>query len=134
MPNHYHLLVRLESEEFSERMQAFGTSYCKAINKQAGHSGTLFQGRFQAKHADEESYLVHLSRYIHLNPVESGLVDMPGDWEFSSYREYIGDRGGTLPNTEIVLREFQSREHYRAFVETRPSQPTVSLDHLLFDE
>jgi len=133
MPNHYHLLIRLESTEFSQRMQAFGTSYSKAINKQMGRSGALFQGRFQAKHVDEENHLVHLSRYIHLNPVEAGLVKVPHEWEFSSYREYIGLRAGTLPATEILLSEFQSREQYRSFVETE-SEHTVSIDHILFDE
>ncbi len=98
-----------------------------------GRSGALFQGRFQAKHVDEEKYLVHLSRYIHLNHVEAGLVEVPHDWEFSSYREYIGLRAGTLPATEILLSEFQSREHYRGFVETK-SEHTISIDHVLFDE
>jgi len=48
MPNHYHFLVRLESEMFPGGMQAFGTSFSKAINKQMGRVGPLFQGRFQA--------------------------------------------------------------------------------------
>jgi putative transposase len=134
MPNHYHFLVRLESEEFSARMQAFGTSFSKAINKHADRSGGLFQGRFQAKHVEEESYLVHLSRYIHLNPVEAQLVNSACDWEFSSYREYIGTRTGTLPNTEILLRDFCSRSHYREFVETKQGENKLGLKHLLFTE
>ena len=133
MPNHFHLLIRLNSNNFSERMQSFGTSYSKAINKQIGRSGALFQGRFQAKHVDEIRYLVHLSRYVHLNPVEAKLASTPGDWEFSSYRDYIGARAGTLPVTGIVLREFNSQDHYRKFVEDR-AEETVSIKHLLFDE
>jgi hypothetical protein len=109
-------------------------SYSKAINQRTGRSGTLFQGRFQAKHVAEESYLLHLSRYIHLNPVEARLVGAPGDWEFSSYREYSGARAGTLPNTQIILREFPSRQRYCDFVEHSPSVSAVSIDHLLFDE
>ena len=126
MPNHYHLLVRLESEEFSKSMQAFGTSYTKAINRQTGRTGTLFQGRFQAKHVVDETHLVHLSRYIHLNPVMARLVTKPADWEFSSYPEYAGIREGTLPCTEVMLREFASREHYHRFVETGPAKSPVS--------
>ncbi|HUG71111.1 MAG TPA: transposase [Pirellulaceae bacterium] len=134
MPNHYHLLLRVESNHFSERMQAFGTSYSKAINKQIGRSGTLFEGRFQAKHVDQESYLLHLSRYIHLNPVAARLVRQPAEWEFSSYREYLAIRAGTLPCPQIVLGEFSSREHYRRFVESKPSETAASIDHLLFEE
>lgn len=133
MPNHYHFLVRLESGHFSERMQAFTTSYTKSVNKQTGRSGTLFQGRFQAKHVDNEDHLTHLSRYIHLNPVKARLVDRPNNWEFSSYREYCGSRSGTLPATEIILRDFQSPEHYCRFVETA-SKRSVAIDHILFDE
>jgi len=103
MPTHYHLLILLEEVDLSHRMQLFSISYTKAMNKRYDRVGSLFQGAFQAKHVDGNDYLVHLSRYIHLNPVMAGLVKRPEDWEFSSYREYIDLRNGTLPQPEIVL-------------------------------
>jgi hypothetical protein len=67
-------------------------------------------------HVDRNEYLVHLSRYIHLNPVVAGLAKQPEDWEFSSYRDYIGLHKGTLPEPEIILSQFLTRDAYREFV------------------
>ena len=133
MPTHYHLLILLKEADLSHRMQLFSISYTKAMNKRYDRVGSLFQGAFQAKHVDGNNYLVHLSRYIHLNPVMAGLVERPEDWEFSSYREYIGLRDGTLPQPEIVLSQFPSREAYREFVEAYfPSEREI-IAGLLFD-
>ncbi len=106
MPNHYHFLVRLLTDELSDAMQSFSQSYAKAINLRRKRTGPLFQGRFQAIHVDEDAYLRHLTRYIHLNPVAAGLVSYPEDWTWSSYREYVRYREGTLPNVQTVLQEF----------------------------
>ncbi len=133
MPTHYHLLVLLKEADLSHRMQLFSISYTKAMNKRYDRVGALFQGAFQAKHVDENNYLVHLSRYIHLNPVMAGLVERPEDWEFSSYREYIGLRGGTLPKPEIVLSQFPSPEAYREFVESYTPREREIIADLLFD-
>src|SRR5258708_7069643 len=102
MPNHYHLVVSVHSPNFSEAMRSFGQAYTQAINRRFDRSGTLFEGRFQAIHIDREANLMHLSRYIHLNPVKARLVELPEAWEYSSYREYVGLRNGTLPNIEPI--------------------------------
>ena len=133
MPTHYHLLVLLKEADLSHRMQLFSISYTKAMNKRYDRVGALFQGAFQAKHVDENNYLVHLSRTIHLNPVMAGLVERPEDWEFSSYREYIGLRAGTLPKPEIVLSQFPSPEAYREFVESYTPREREIIADLLFD-
>ena len=65
---------------------------------------------------DGDTYLVHLSRYLHLNPVLAGLVEAPEDWRYSSYKDFAGLRSGTLPNPQIVLDQFPSVEAYREFV------------------
>ena len=105
MPNHYHLLVYLKTDTFGEDvMQPFMVSYSKAINKQEGRVGPLFQGPYKAKHVHNDRYLMHLSRYIHLNPVTAGLAEKPEEWAYSSYLEYVGLRAGTLPQPNIVLR------------------------------
>lgn len=132
MPTHYHLLVYLKTDVFSKRvMQPFGVSYTKAINRQQNRVGPLFQGPFKATLVDQEAYLIHLTRYIHLNPVSAGLVRSPADWSYSSYRDYIGLRQGTFPCPDVVLAECVSREGYREFVESGEdvSRP---VRHLLF--
>jgi hypothetical protein len=106
MPNHYHFILRVVTPHLSHAMQRFGFSYTKSINKRKNRTGNLFQGAFQAKRIDSEEYLLHLSRYVHLNPVRAKLVHSAEAWEFSSYREYVGLRGGTLPQVESVFCEF----------------------------
>jgi REP element-mobilizing transposase RayT len=137
MPNHYHLLVQVKmpkvSGDVSNEMMRFSVSYTKAMNRRYDRVGSLFQGPFQAKHVGKNAYLVHLARYIFLNPVMAGLVDRPEDWEFSSYRECIGLRNGTLPNPEVVLGQFPSRAAYREFVEAYVPDEREMIASLLFD-
>jgi len=133
MPNHYHLLVRVLSSEFSEAMRSFGQAYTQAINRRFDRSGTLFESRFQAIHVDREADLMHLSRYIHLNPVEAGLVELPEAWEYSSYREYTGLRDGTLPDIEQILCEFATRSAYARFVESGIAGADELIRHLVID-
>ena len=85
-------------------------------------------------------YLLHLSRYIHLNPVHAGLVEQPEDWEYSSYPEYVGLRGGSLPQMKIILELFgpagqeQIIEQYRDFVMDAGERDYKAISHLLMDE
>jgi REP element-mobilizing transposase RayT len=133
MPNHYHWLTRLKTDDLSGPMQAFALSYTKAVNKRYARTGALFQGRFRAIHVDRDEYLLHLSRYIHLNPVTAGLVKRPEDWEFSSYLEFIGLRNGTLPTPGLVLAQFPSPEAYRRFVEAYAESDKKIIEHLMLD-
>ncbi|HHH41248.1 MAG TPA: transposase, partial [Chloroflexi bacterium] len=131
MPNHFHLLVCPHDDQLSRRLQRFSISYTKAMNNRYERTGALFQGQFQAVHVDRNDYLLHLSRYIHLNPVAAGLVARPEDWEFSSYREYVNLRRGTLPDPAIVLSQFPTPAAYRAFVESYKAGDEEIIAHLL---
>ena len=73
------------------------------------------------------------ANYLFLNPVMAGLVERPKDWEFSSYRECIGLRNGTLPNSEVVLDQFSSRAAYREFVDAYVPAEREMMASLLFD-
>jgi hypothetical protein len=89
---------------------------------------------------------LHLSRYIHLNPVRAGLVKCPKDWVYSSYRDYVGLRDGTLPQMTIVLEQLQElrglhdfgstemRQEYREFVESHLPDSDSAVAHLRFDD
>lgn len=134
MPNHYHLLIYVLCDAFGhEVMQPFGTSYTKAINQEQNRVGPVFQGRFKGKQVEKDGYLLHLSRYIHRNPVEAGLVTHPADWPYSSYRDYIGLRQGTLPQSEVILAQFASVASYAAYVEEGDDK-YKPIRHLLFTE
>jgi len=133
IPNHYHLLAYLKTDDLSRQMQPFALSYTHAINKRYTRAGALFQGRFKAIHVDQDRYLLHLSRYIHLNPVAAGLVRWPEGWEFSSYPEFIGLRNGILPKPDIVLSQFLSPDAYRQFVEAYVESDKKIIEHLMLD-
>ena len=135
MPNHYHLLAKAKTDLVGKKvMQPLTVAYAKAINKQQDRSGHLFQGPFQARLVESDGYLKWLSRYIHLNPVTAGLVEKPADWIFSSYRDYIGLRKGTLPQREIVLSQFHSVAAYIEFVEAPARIEAGLTSDVLFDE
>ncbi len=133
MPNHYHLLLHLKTGDLSKLMQPFILSYTNAINRRFGRIGSLFQGRFKARHVDREEYLLHLARYIHLNPVVAGLVKHPADWEFSSYRDVVGLRQGTLARPDIFLTQFSSIAGYQAFVEAAINGGELLAENLRLD-
>lgn len=118
MPNHYHFVLRQESEvPISTFMQRLFQSYTQAFNKQQGRRGPLCEGRFRHVHVDRDEYLVYLCRYVHLNPVEAGLVAQPSDWPYSNYLEWIEARAGTLVDRAFVRQYFSTPADYVAFVE-----------------
>lgn len=85
MPNHYHFMIQQISErQAADWIQTLFKGYVQAVNKQQNRSGTLFQGQVRHKLIHKENYLVHISRYIHYNPVDAGLVDKPEDWPYSN--------------------------------------------------
>jgi putative transposase len=117
LANHYHWLVRQDGEKPAGLLpQRVYNSYSKAYNKRYEHSGTLFEGRYRVKPVEAEVYLLHLCRYIHANPVIHGLVDQVGDWPYSNYLEWTGERDGTLVDREFVHAHFPVKGQYRAFV------------------
>ena len=93
----------------------------------------MFQGPFKAIHIDTDQYLIHLSRYIHLNPVIAELTEKAQDWEFSSYREFIGLRRGSLPKLDGVLSQFAGKDAYRAFVEKYVEGDKQMIEGLLLE-
>jgi len=117
MPNHYHFLLRPEIDDaLSPFIQRLFNSYTQAFNKQQERSGTLFQGRAKTILVDTDEYIIHLCRYIHLNPVEAGLVTHPGEWPYSNYLEWVERRGGTLVDRAFVRQYFPTAADYEAFV------------------
>jgi len=134
MPTHFHLLVYLKTDDLGARiMQPFALSYTNGVNRQQDRVGPLFQGPFKAALVDDDSYLLHLSRYIHVNPVAAGLVERPEQWTFSSYRDYIGLRHGTLSTPDAIVSQFASRQAYRKFVESYSDQASTIIEHLLLE-
>ena len=126
MPNHYHLIVKIINGRFSSAMQRMAVSYVLGYNKVYNQNGHLFQGVFQRKQVNDLNYLLHLSRYIHLNPVKAKLVNQPEDWEYSSYQGYIGiskpDIFDPLPILDMIYDQPQGdlrmkQQNYQEFIQ-----------------
>jgi putative transposase len=117
MPNHYHLLLRPEKEgALAHFLQRAFNSYTQAFNRQQGRTGTLFEGRAKSIMVDDERYVLALCRYIHLNPVQAGLVSEPSAWPYSNYLEWIGQRPGTLVDRAFVQAYYPAAGAYEQFV------------------
>ena len=87
MTNHVHLLMTPETRDsISRTIQYVGRRYVTYVNAQYGRSGTLWEGRHKGSVISSASYLLACSRYIELNPVRAGMVTVPGDYRWSSYR------------------------------------------------
>lgn len=85
MGNHYHLIIETAEGNLSRAMHYINSSYTTYSNIKRKRSGHLFQGRFKAILVDKDSYLLELSRYVHLNPVRAKMAAMPADYPYSSY-------------------------------------------------
>jgi putative transposase len=108
MPNHFHFLVfTLENYRDNDLNKAIGIllrSYTRAINIQENRTGSLFQQSTKAKSLTDHAngYPDICFNYIHQNPLKAGLVNKMEDWEFSSFKDYLGLRNGSLPDYKMV--------------------------------
>jgi len=146
MDNHVHLLIQVGVIPLSKIIQNLSFRYTKYINHQTRETGHLFQGRYKAIVVDADSYLLELSRYIHLNPVRSGLCKKADEFEWSSHRAYMGSMDISWLYTQEILARFSSdasraRELFLDFVllgmgeESRPEfQHGLSMGLILGDD
>ena len=121
MPNHFHLLLRqISNNGTATFIGRIANSYTKYFNTKYERVGPLFQGTFKAVRIETDDQLLHVSRYIHLNPLVSGLVDSLKKYLWSSHPEYINEvqnEGSQLKiNTEKILSYFHSKKNYENFV------------------
>ena len=123
MGNHYHLLVETREANLSLALRHLNGVYTGYFNRGHRRIGHLFQGRYKAIVVEKESYLLELSRYIHLNPIRARRGVRLGRYPWSSYPAYIGRRPVPVWLTrQAVLGYFgrnlaRAQDAYRAFVE-----------------
>ncbi len=90
MTNHFHLFVLSREGRVSEAMQMLGSRFVRRHNWMDGRRGPLFESRFKNRLVQTGPYSLALPRYIHLNPPEAGMVDLPERYEYSSYAPLMG--------------------------------------------
>jgi len=102
MSNHIHLLIKEGKETVSQAIKRIGASYVYWYNMKYERSGHLFQGRFRSESVEDVKYLLIVLRYIHQNPIKAGIIEKTAKYRWSSYTEYINQKG-TLTNIDFVL-------------------------------
>jgi REP element-mobilizing transposase RayT len=125
MSNHFHLLLRPQSTRLSLLMRRLLTGYAVVFNLRHHRSGHLFQNRYKSVVCEEDSYLLELIRYIHLNPIRAGIVESLealDSYQWSGHAVIMGKGILAGQNGEEVLHLFDNklvsaRNKYQSFVE-----------------
>jgi putative transposase len=120
MPNHFHFLLRQKQDGgISKFLSDFTNSYTHYFNTRQDREGPLFKGVFKAVRIENNEQLLHISRYIHLNPYSSYLIKSLEDltnYPYSSFLEYLGEAEKEFCQKEIILANFSRLEDYKKFV------------------
>ncbi len=122
MPTHFHLVLKqIKDNGISTFVGDLSNSYTRYFNTKYNRKGGLWEDRFKNIIIDSDEQLLHLTRYIHLNPVTSGLVNGADKWKYSSYPEYLKDKKIKYPLCDF--KEFFSinPSNYSKFVSDRKS-------------
>ncbi|MFA6923810.1 MAG: hypothetical protein WC223_06090 [Bacteroidales bacterium] len=120
LKNHFHILLRIkDNNELSEKLQAkpflafsnlFNT-YTKSINKAYNRTGSLFQEHLQRNRVKDESYLIKLIAYIHLNPLKHQFTNDFRNYPFSSYKAYTTNKKTDIKK-DFIMEIFGNVENF----------------------
>lgn len=119
MPNHYHLLIKQKEEKgislFISEFQNAYTRYFNLINKRTGF---LFQSAFKAVYVESDMQLLHLTRYIHLNPATANIISLNNidKYQWSSYLTYIKHQPNNIVHADGVYDVLAQVKDYKSFV------------------
>lgn len=117
MPNHFHFLLQQKRDGgITEFISKLSNSYTKYFNIKEHRNGPLLQGEFKAVHIESNEQLIHLSRYIHLNPLVGYVVKSIDAYRWFSYPEYTGQISSNICDKTIILDQFKSTDAYKQFV------------------
>ena len=119
MPNHFHLMLKqLKEGGISKFISNLTNSYTKYFNTKHERVGPLFEGIFKAVIVETDEQLIHLSRYIHLNPVSSFIIQEKDleNYPWSSLPEYLGKSEENFCKKETVMDLFKNIKDYKKFI------------------
>jgi len=138
MPNHMHILLKQVSDGgISKFMKQVSDSFTRYFNTKYQRVGPLFQGAFKAVRIENDEQLLHVSRYIHLNPLtghivrEGSLISYP----WSSLNEYL-NKDSKLVNPQIVLSNFKRDQDYLKFImdQAEYAKELANIKHLTLEK
>ena len=112
MGNHFHLLVFQESDPgaLTQMMRSVATAYTMYFNRKYKQFGHLFQSAFKASLITNDAYLLHITRYIHMNP-RNYLR-----YRWSSISAYLGEEAPSWLHPERINN--MPTSEYRMFLQS----------------
>lgn len=125
MDNHFHLLIQTRHANISDIMKNLQGGYANWYRARYRQVGPLFQSRYKSVLVEDESYLVTLSAYIHLNPVRAKIVSTPEDYAWSSYPLYLNQSSNDLIDPVAVLNYAGGIENYLHILHEMVDNPPV---------
>jgi len=135
MPNHFHIVVRqLSDDGISQGIADLCNSYTRYFNTRHERVGPLFQGTFKAVSVDTDEQLLHVVRYVLLNPVAASILDDPGEYRWSSYLESLDGASQGLSDPNEFRQYFQTVDAWRSFIHDHIgyARSLETAKHLLF--
>lgn len=139
MPNHFHLLTIQDKDNgISKFMSNFQNSYTRYFNTKHERIGPLFLDQFKAVRIETDEQLLHVSRYIHLNPFSSFIVKQIDDLEsykWSSFSEYLSSSNEGICEKNNILALLKNKEEYKKFVfdQANYQRELEKIKHLLIE-
>lgn len=119
MPNHYHFLLKqIQDKGITTFISNFQNSFAKIFNLKNNRNGALFQNAFKAKRIEDDEQFMHVSRYVHLNPVTAFLIEFKdlATYEWTSFPVYSGTKEVPFINSTVLLKMLGSKDKYIKFV------------------
>ena len=120
MTNHVHILLTVHDQNAQSLfMKDLSQQTAHWVHMRHGGTGTMWDGRYHSSQIDSDAYLLTCQRYIELNPVRAGMVELPTAYKWSSYRANTEGRESTLLTPHPVFLGLGSddaarRQAYRA--------------------
>lgn len=137
MPSHFHFILFQNQENgIKTYIQKLTNSYSHYFNLRNERRGPLFESPFKAVRVETDEQLLHLSRYVHLNPVTAYQVEHPKDYLYSSFSAYLGEKHPLPIDTSMILSHYSSPKGYEKFVLAQKDyqRKLEKIKHLLLEE
>ena len=119
MSNHFHFLLRqIQENGIIKFISNSQNSFAKFFNLKNNRNGALFENSFKAKRVESDEQFLHISRYIHLNPVTSYLIKLKDleTYPYTSFPIYLKNDVNFLIEGRLLKSFFKSINDYREFV------------------
>ena len=127
MDNHIHLVIKEYEIPISTIMSKLNTAYVHWYNLKYERCGHLFQNRYMSEAVEDDSYLVTVIRYIHQNPIKSGMVTEMSNFEWSSYNRYI-DKMNNIVDSKMITEMLGGINGFKIHMNEISEQKCIDID------